>query len=103
NALLPGFEKIMIKPQITNELKWARGEFNSIRGLIQSDWRYSNNIFSLQVTIPSNSRAEIWIPSNSDQPVKEGGKILSQVRYEKGYAIVEVGSVSYIFESSFTF
>jgi alpha-L-rhamnosidase len=39
NAAAPGFEKIIIKPQPVKELTWAKGTYQSIRGIISSDWK----------------------------------------------------------------
>jgi alpha-L-rhamnosidase len=103
NNASPAFQKIIIKPQPVQGLIWARGNYNSISGMIRSDWQISPEIFTLRLTIPPNTRAEVWIPSKAGSSLKEGGKLLSQVRHENGYAIVEIGSGNYVFQSSFSF
>ena len=103
NSASPAFQKIIIKPQPVPGLTWARGNYNSISGMIRSDWQVSPEIFTLRLTIPPNTRAEVWIPSKAGSSLKEGGKLLSQVRHENGYAIVEIGSGNYAFQSSFSF
>ncbi|MGZ8559890.1 MAG: family 78 glycoside hydrolase catalytic domain, partial [Chitinophagaceae bacterium] len=50
NAAAPGFEKIIIKPQPLKDLKWAKGNYQSVRGNIVSDWKKEGNKFLLQVT-----------------------------------------------------
>ena len=104
NAAMPGFKKIIIKPQPA-ELTWAKGTYQSIYGLIKSDWKKEGNRFQLQVTIPVNTTAEIWLPAKENAVITEGGKnILSSneikvLRYVKGYAVVELGSGDYTFVS----
>ena len=94
------FEKIIIKPQPVEGLSSAKGEFTSLRGVIKSGWTLVQNAFTLQVSIPPNTRAELWIPTSPNGSIKESGQILSRVRYEKNYAVLEVSSGNYAFESS---
>jgi alpha-L-rhamnosidase len=99
NAAAPGFERIIIKPQPPDSLQWAKGSYESIRGLIGSDWKKSGNTFTLNVIIPANTTADIWIPCKADASLTEGGEPMPGVRYEQGYAVVTVGSGEYRFHS----
>lgn len=58
-----GFDKIIIRPQIVGDLSWVRGSYSSIRGNITSNWKLDGNTLRLDVRIPANTTAEIWIPS----------------------------------------
>ena len=98
NAAAPAFSKIIIKPQPA-ELTWAKGSYESVRGTIVSDWKKEGNSFILKVTIPVNTTAEIWIPAKENAVITEGGKVIQTTRYEKGYAVVVVGSGEYLFRS----
>lgn len=106
NAAAPGFEKIIIKPQPAGDLKWAKGSYQSVRGTIVSDWKKEENQFQLHVSIPVNTTAEVWLPSKENGAVLENKKIISSspdgttLRYEKGYAIISVGSGNYNFSST---
>ena len=84
NNASPAFEKIIIKPQPVKGLSWARGEYHSIVGLIKSDWRIAQDAFTFSVTIPANTRAEVWIPSNATSPISESGKVLSRPEIKMG-------------------
>ena len=97
NGIAAGFEKIVIKPQPVEGLSSAKGEFRSSRGVIASKWTKSDGRFTLSVSIPPNTKAEVWIPSQSGQVLANDGKPLPQTRVENGYAIVEVGSGNYSF------
>jgi alpha-L-rhamnosidase len=61
--------------------------------------------FQLDVTVPGNSVATIYVPAASVQSVIESGKALDRVsglkllRYEAGRAVLEVGSGRYEFKS----
>jgi alpha-L-rhamnosidase len=103
NASAPGFKKIIIKPQPVNEITWAKGNYKSVHGIINSDWTKENNSFKLNVTIPVNTMAEIWLPAVETNVITENGKSIKDpgdiklLRYEKGYAVFSMGSGSYSF------
>ncbi|MGL6268535.1 MAG: alpha-L-rhamnosidase C-terminal domain-containing protein, partial [Chitinophagaceae bacterium] len=106
NAAAPGFEKIIIKPQAPKALNWAKGNYQSVRGSIVSDWKKDGNKFLLQVTIPPNTRAEVWLQANENEKITESGKPIEEMqemkllRYENGYAVIAVGSGNYNFRTN---
>ncbi|RYZ60136.1 MAG: alpha-L-rhamnosidase, partial [Chitinophagaceae bacterium] len=102
NAASPGFEKITIKPQPVTDLAWAKGVYQSIRGPIGSNWKKEGNRFVLNVTIPPNTTAEVWLPAKEGDRITESGKTpeaqgLRLLRYESGYAVLHVPSGQYSF------
>ena len=99
NPAGPGFEKILIRPQPAGDLLWASGSYQSIRGEIKSEWRISGNEFMLKVSIPANTTATVYIPSNANQKVTENDQPVHVLRYENGFAVVETGSGDYLFRS----
>jgi alpha-L-rhamnosidase len=104
NPASPGFEKILIKPQPAGDLMWAKGSYESIKGKIGSDWKIEGNKFSIKVSIPVNTKAEVWIPCKAGDPIKENGlpiaSAMKLVGYKDGYAVFEVGSGLYSFQST---
>lgn len=100
NAAAPGFKKIIVKPQPAGGIGWAKGSYQSIRGVIKSSWKKQGDSFTLQVSIPANTSASIFIPVKENRTVSESGKPVNVLRYEKGYAIVEVGSGEYMFSAN---
>jgi alpha-L-rhamnosidase len=105
NAASPAFTKMIIKPQPVMDLLWAKGKYECMYGTIVSDWKKEGNIFKFQVSVPVNTTAEVWIPSDSSSAILEGGKNIHEaedvktLRHENGYAIVMVGSGNYSFTS----
>jgi alpha-L-rhamnosidase len=97
NAAAPGFKKIIIKPQPAGDLTWAKGSYQSIYGEIKSEWKKENGLFTLNVSVPVNTSAVIYIPSIDTGKITESGRPYSILRYEDGYAIVEAGSGQYSF------
>ena len=101
----PGFKTIIIQPEPVGDLTWARAEYDSIRGRISSEWHQSATQFDLQVAIPANTTATVYLPAKDIPSVTEGGQALAKitglksVKMEAGRAVLEIGSGSYHFES----
>ncbi|MFC2122051.1 family 78 glycoside hydrolase catalytic domain, partial [Bacteroidota bacterium] len=72
-----GFDKIIIWPQIATGLEWVNSDYNSVKGLIRSKWTVKDGIFKLNVIIPPNSTAKVYIPTSDAGSVKESGKSAS--------------------------
>jgi alpha-L-rhamnosidase len=100
NPLKAGFEKFMIKPQLSNELSFAKGSYESVRGKIVSDWKIVGDKFSLTVEVPGNTSAEVWIPAKQNSTVMDGERVISDFKYQNGYAVVNVRSGKYTFTST---
>jgi hypothetical protein len=65
------YNKIEIRPQPVGDIKNAAASFHSPYGVIRSDWKKTGDNFQLNVTIPCNTSAEVFLPGNSG-PVKIG-------------------------------
>jgi alpha-L-rhamnosidase len=107
NPGAPAFEKVIIHPQPAGRLRFAKGSYNSVRGLVGSSWRIEGRRLKLTVEIPANTSAEIWVPVRGEGNVTESGnpvatvKDIKLLRQEKGYFVYETGSGRYTFESDF--
>lgn len=101
-----GFKKFIIKPEIVGDLTWVKGEYNSVYGKIISQWMFDGKVLKLNVTVPLNTTATIYIPAKDTEDVKEGGKSIAKdkgvsfLRMEGERAIIMVGSGEYRFSSS---
>jgi alpha-L-rhamnosidase len=95
-----GFKHIVINPQPVGDVTWVKASYNSIRGKIGSDWKRDSGKFTLNVTIPPNTTATVFVPAKSPEALTktEGATFL---RMENDRAIFEVGSGDYKFESQF--
>jgi hypothetical protein len=69
----PGFRRFIIDPHPVGDLTWARASYDSIHGLISSDWKKSAGAFTLRVTIPPNTSATVYIPAARAADVTESG------------------------------
>lgn len=75
----PGYKEIVIKPTVDGRLKAASAEYQTNYGKIKSSWKVADGKLTLDVEIPANTKATIYVP--------------------KGQT-VEVGSGTYSFSSS---
>jgi len=97
----PGFQKFIIKPYIFKELDFAEGELNTVKGLIKTAWKKEGNLLTLNITIPTNTIAKVYVPTKNIKEITEDGDKIEKVKNmvflyeEEGYAVFEVGSGNY--------
>ena len=72
-ALEPGYKKIQLKPYPIEGLDFVNCSYNSVSGLIESNWKRDGNRFEWHITIPANTEAEVWIPTKKGYIVKTLG------------------------------
>ena len=100
-----GFKRILIRPGMAHDLHWAEGWYDSARGRIVVRWRKRGDTLALDVTIPANTTATVYLPVRSAVDITESGKPLSQVAgvqllsMQKELAEISVDSGSYRFRS----
>jgi alpha-L-rhamnosidase len=98
-----GFDRIIIKPQILDDLQWVNCSYDSIRGKIKSNWQKRNGHLYFDIEIPVNSQAEIFMPVQRGQKVLEANKPIDDIegitflRQENGAMLYKVGSGIYSF------
>jgi alpha-L-rhamnosidase len=103
----PGYKKIIIKPQPGGDMNYTKASYNSINGLIGSDWRIVKRKFHLQVSVPVNTTATVYVPTNLTDSVREGGNPATSapgvkfLRYENRQAVYQVASGDYYFTADY--
>jgi alpha-L-rhamnosidase len=101
----PGYHKIVIHPAVAAGLTHARAAYESAAGRIESAWRVDGGRFRLNVTVPPNTTATVYVPASAADQVTEGGapaarsRGVSPLRSEDGAIVFRVGSGRYQFES----
>lgn len=95
----PAFKNIIIRPQPGGRLTWAKTSYRSIRGDIAVSWKKEAGRLILDVQIPANTTAMVYIPSSAPDQVQEGGKPLEEKQIAEQCARVQIGSGTYHFES----
>ena len=90
----PGFREIVIHPRPDARMTHARAEYDSVYGMIVSDWTAKpGEPFTLKVVIPANTTARVVLPAGT---VTEGGKPVKASQMADGN-VVRVGAGTYNF------
>jgi alpha-L-rhamnosidase len=101
----PGFKHIILQPMYGGEMTFAKGEYESIHGTIKSAWEVKNDTFIYNATVPANTTATLYLPTNNVNTIKEGNQPIKKmkgikfVEFKDGKAVYELESGSYEFRS----
>jgi alpha-L-rhamnosidase len=98
-----GYKHIRIKPHIGGDFTFASASLDTYYGKVSNSWKVENDSSLMDVEIPANTTATVYIPAKDRNSIKESGKNLSQINglkvtgKEDNYMVVEVGSGVYHF------
>ncbi|MEO6004299.1 MAG: family 78 glycoside hydrolase catalytic domain [Opitutus sp.] len=92
-----GYRRIIIHPRPPQAgsnpklppISWVKAHYDSVNGRISSSWTREANRFSLDVEVPPNTTARIWLPTISADEVREAGKRLDDTPGVKGVEVVD--------------
>lgn len=94
----PGYKHILIHPRPGGGLSSARASYQSLYGEIVSAWKLEGENMFMEVQIPVNSRATIYVPGKPSE-IHVNGKALdeSNIEYieEDGKCLCSTGSGNY--------
>jgi len=94
----PGFRKIVIFPRTNSRMTHAHTEYDSVYGKIATDWTVAEKaVFSLDLTIPANTTAIVYLPVERRSKVTEGGNPVEVQKGPEGYVTTTIGSGTYKF------
>jgi alpha-L-rhamnosidase len=71
-ADMPGYKGITIKPTIDQRLTSASAEYQTYYGKIKSAWKIADGKLQLDVEIPANTKATIYVPGGETVEVGSG-------------------------------
>jgi len=101
----PGFKRTIIDPHPIGNLSWVKAHHDSPYGRIAVHWRREGTGLHLDVTIPPNTSATVYVPARTPSDVTEGGLPIDRtegvgfLRMENGRAVFNVDSGHYKFIS----
>jgi len=104
----PGYKQIIIHPKPGGGITHAEATYKSIRGYIASSWTITGGEFQLNVSIPANTTAKIYMPTSEPNDIREGEQLISQVKdcrvslRDSKTTLIEVGSGDYSFQAKIT-
>jgi len=99
----PGFRNVLIKPTVVGDLTWVKGRYDSVRGPIVCEWRRDHDRLILDILIPPNSTATVFVPTRRADSVTEGGAEAATaphvkfLRQDPDHAVYAIGSGNYRF------
>lgn len=102
----PGFKNILMKPVPVGDLTFVKASHRSPYGLIESEWHKEGPIFRWHITVPPNSTATIFVPTNAVDSVKESNRAPASrpgvkfLRFEAGSAVYQLDSGTYEFQAA---
>jgi alpha-L-rhamnosidase len=98
----PGFKHIIIRPQLPPSLEWVNAEYRSIRGTVRSNWRKQDGRFRMEVVIPANTTASVYVPGKEARCTEPKESIVGTrgTEYPEGYTAFSVPGGCYTFESA---
>jgi alpha-L-rhamnosidase len=101
----PGYHHIRIMPHPCTHFTHVEASLETYYGKASSSWSLDSGKLNMDIIIPPNTTADIFIPSDSGKAITEGGMSLSsekdiqQVGFNEGYMNLKVGSGTYHFIS----
>lgn len=91
------FKQIEIRPEPVGNVTSAQATNLSPYGTISTRWEKKGKEFKLDVEIPANTSALVYLPVAKNAKVKLNGKPISAQSYANGKALVKIGSGVYHF------
>jgi alpha-L-rhamnosidase len=98
-----GYKHSIIKPHIGGGLTRVSASLDTYYGKLSSSWKINGDKLVMDVEIPANTTATVFIPADDPEAILEGGRPLAQVKEiqvigsEDGYLVVKLGSGRYSF------
>ena len=99
----PGYKHIKIKPHIGGKFTNVTASVITYYGKVSSAWKVEDNTLEMDVDIPVNTTATIYVPANSADLVSENASPVNSVKEikvmgtEDGYVVLQIGSGHYHF------
>ncbi len=94
------FNHIVISPEPVGDVSSATASYHSPYGLIRSAWKLDGNTFELDVTIPPNTDAVVYLPKGIGAKITQNDKRVNPHRVKtdrNGKRAISIGSGTYKF------
>ncbi|WP_462253405.1 family 78 glycoside hydrolase catalytic domain [Ferruginibacter sp.] len=100
----PGYKHIKIQPHIGGGFTHASASLQTYYGTLSSGWKTEAGKIILDVEIPANTTATVYVPAANAEAITENGTALSSLKditvtgKENDFVILKIGSGKYHFE-----
>ena len=101
----PGYKKIRIQPHPGGNLSYANADYETIYGKLSVHWKMEGGNMMLDIEIPANTSATVYVPAGNAGSVQESGKPVSENKdikvtgTEGNYVVLQTGSGVYHFST----
>ncbi|MEJ7678636.1 MAG: alpha-L-rhamnosidase C-terminal domain-containing protein [Segetibacter sp.] len=100
-----GYKHIKVKPHIGGGFTNASATLQTYYGQLSSGWKVENNRILMDVEIPANTKATVYVPAAGANAITENGGALSSkgiqvTGAEDGYTVLQLGSGIYHFRAA---
>ncbi|HSH20194.1 MAG TPA: alpha-L-rhamnosidase C-terminal domain-containing protein, partial [Draconibacterium sp.] len=101
----PAFKHIILKPYPVSSLEFVKTSYPSLYGVIKTEWQFLDNDFELEINIPANTSATVYVLSADVNNISEnekplsGNKFVNFLRQEGQFSVFKVESGEYSFRS----
>ena len=101
-----GFKRIIIRPALVGDVTWVKAHHDSIHGRIVSHWRREGGKLTIELTIPANTTATVYVPAKAVDSITESAQPAIRVadvkflNFKSGVAAWEIGGGKYRFQST---
>jgi alpha-L-rhamnosidase len=99
----PGFKSAIIRPAFIDGISTVNGSHDSVYGTIQSNWKRVGDAITLDVRIPANSSAVVYVPAKAATDVTVNGQPPTEAEhvtllgFEENRAAIKVAAGTYTF------
>ena len=100
-----GYKKIKIKPHTGGNLSYANADLQTAYGMLSAHWKIVEGKFVMDIAIPPNTTAVVYMPASSVASIQESDhplgaeRELSVIEKDGKYIPLQVGSGHYHFSS----
>ncbi len=101
SSIKDAYKEIGIAPFYSDKVRFVRGSYHSVRGIIQVDYSHGQEGVKLRVSLPPNTSGEVRIPlASTNTRVFEAGQVMECEKVwenDQPYGILKISSGSYSF------
>ncbi|MDR0791744.1 MAG: glycoside hydrolase family 78 protein [Chitinophagaceae bacterium] len=103
-----GYKHIKVQPHIGKGFSYAKAALQTYYGEASGSWKIDGSALTMDIVVPANTKASIFIPGGNANDIKENGKSIGNISELKvignrhGYTELEAGSGTYHFEAPYS-
>lgn len=96
----PGYKHAIIHPRPGGGLTYAKGEFMSVYGKYEVEWKLERSSLTMHVRVPANTSATIYVPGTVQDKAYYEAQGVQYIGIEDNCSVFRAGSGSYTFEAA---